>query len=64
MNIDFIVYTPPKVNYDLISLWGEVIYIPKKHKLQQNKPQMLELFNCYRARKEGDINLSVEAARL
>ena len=63
MNIDFIVYTAPKVSYDLLSLWGEVIYVPRKSKTEQ-QPPIFELFNCYRARKEGDVKLSVEAARL
>lgn len=64
MNIDFVVYTPPKVNYDPISLWGEVIYIPRKSSCSEDKEQMHELFNCYRARREGDVKLTIEAARL
>lgn len=64
MNIDFIIYTAPKVNYDLITLWGEVIYIPKRRKILEEKPNLINFLNCYTARREEDVNLSVEAARL
>ena len=64
MNIDFVIYTPPKVNYDLITLWGEVVYVPRKNRDAHSKDHNVELFNCYRAKREADVNLSLEAARM
>ena len=37
MNLDFALYTPPRVQYDPISLWGEVIFIPKKEETAKSK---------------------------
>lgn len=65
MNIDFIIYNAPKPTYDPVSLWGEVIYIPKRAGGEREKPPLFEFLNCYRARKEeDDVTISVEAARL
>ncbi len=29
MNLDFILFSPPKIKYSFVDLWGEVIFIPK-----------------------------------
>ncbi len=32
MNLDFILFTPPKAKYSFLDFWGEVIFIPKYSK--------------------------------
>ncbi len=32
MDLDFILFTPPKIKYSFIDLWGEVVFIPKMRK--------------------------------
>lgn len=47
MNIDFITYTPPRVNYDFITLWGEVLYLPKILR-KTHKPPLFDFLNCWK----------------
>jgi len=35
MDLDFILFNPPKHKYSLVDLWGEVIFIPKTRKKQK-----------------------------
>lgn len=35
MNLDFILFTPPKAKYTFMDFWGQVIFIPKYKKIKQ-----------------------------
>lgn len=32
MDLDFILFQPPKNNYSFLDFWGEVIFVPKTRK--------------------------------
>lgn len=67
MNIDFLLYTPPKVTYDVLSLWGEVVFIPKKERCEKDKWQLVSFLNCYRPGQDhiqDEVKLSVNEAQL
>lgn len=64
MNIDFLLYNAPKMNYDPLSLWGEVIFVPKAEMLSKEKWPLASFLNCYKPHQELEVELSLEAARL
>jgi len=35
MNLDFLLFNPPKHKYSKLDLWGETIFIPKMRKPQK-----------------------------
>jgi hypothetical protein len=35
MNLDFILFNPPKHKYNNLDFWGETIFIPKMRKKQK-----------------------------
>lgn len=36
MDLDFVLFTPPKVKYSLVDFWGETIFIPRMRKRDKN----------------------------
>lgn len=64
MNIDFLLYNPPKMTYDPLSLWGEVIFIPKVGESEKEKWPLASFLNCYRGHQELEVELTLQAARL
>lgn len=65
MDLDFLLFTPPKCKYSFLDLWGEVVFIPKTRKKALPQPESLASFlNCYKATTHQDIHLSTEGALL
>lgn len=64
MNVDFLLFNPPKVSYDFMSLWGEVIFVPKREEVKKDRWPIASFLNCYKAHYEHEVELSLEAARL
>ena len=55
MNIDFLLYNAPKVTYDPLTLWGEVIFIPKIEEPTKEKWPLASFLNCYKAHQEFEV---------
>lgn len=64
MDLDFVLFNPPKIKYNFIDLWGEVIFLPKLRKKAKINQQSFSLFNCYNPSTISDVNLTHEAALL
>lgn len=47
MNLDFILFTPPKGKYSFVDFWGEVIFVPKTYKKQKEEGGLAAFLNCY-----------------
>lgn len=67
MNIDFILFSAPKVKYNPIELMGETIFIPSFTSTAQKNPHknnhiLASLTNCYRANKTTEVYFSIESA--
>jgi hypothetical protein len=67
MNLDFILFTPPKGKYTFTDFWGEVIFIPKFKKLSKSQSEegssfFGSFFNCYNSTKTTEAHLTVDNA--
>jgi hypothetical protein len=64
MDIDFILFTPPKVKYSLVDFWGETIFIPRMRKRDKNENSLASFLNCYKASTTNEVHLTIDAALL
>lgn len=64
MDLDFILFTPPKIKYSFVDLWGEVVFIPKMRKKIREESGLTSFLNCYKASNASDIHLTIDAALL
>jgi hypothetical protein len=64
MDLDFILFTPPKGKYSLVDFWGETIFIPKMRKRERNENSLSSFLNCYKASTSNEIQLTIDAALL
>lgn len=59
MNLDFILFAGPKIKYQFIDLWGEVVfipsYVPKGEKTVPKNQFLSEFVNCYKAKKNEEV---------
>lgn len=49
MDLDFILFNPPKNKYSFVDFWGEVIYVPKTRKKQKEEGGLAAFLNCYQS---------------
>lgn len=64
MNLDFILFTPPKGKYSFVDFWGEVIFVPKTYKKQKEEGGLAAFLNCYQTSTVNEVHLTVDAALL
>lgn len=67
MNLDFILFSAPKIKYSFVDFWGETIFIPSYSPIPNSestkKINILQSFtNCYRANKSTEVYFSVDSA--
>ena len=49
MDLDFILFNPPKHKYSFVDFWGEVIFVPKTRKKQKQEGTLAAFLNCYQS---------------
>lgn len=64
MNLDFILFSAPKIKYNLVDFLGETIFIPCYAPIALRDPaknnNILGSFaNCYRANKTTEVYFSI-----
>jgi hypothetical protein len=64
MDLDFILFTPPKAKYSLLDFWGETIFIPRMRKRGKNENSLSSFLNCYKATTTNEVHLTIDAALL
>ena len=64
MDLDFILFTPPKSKYSLVDFWGETIFIPRFRKREKNETSLSSFLNCYKATTANEVHLTIDAALL
>lgn len=67
MNLDFILFSAPKIKYKSVDFLGETIFIPCYAPIAHRDPtknnNILSSFaNCYRANKTTEVYFSIENA--
>lgn len=64
MDLDFILFTPPKAKYSLVDFWGETIFIPRMRKRERKESSLASFLNCYKATASNEVHLTIDAALL
>lgn len=65
MDLDFILFSPPKIKYSFLDFWGEVIFIPKTKRKSKEVDSLFGSFlNCYKSTTANEVHLSIDAALL
>lgn len=64
MDLDFILFTPPKIKYTIVEFWGETIFIPKMIKAPREEESLSSFLNCYKASPTTETHLTIDAALL
>lgn len=66
MNLDFILFSAPKVKYNYVDFLGETIFVPCYAPVAQrdnkNNNFLSSFTNCYRANKTTEVYFSIENA--
>ena len=47
MDIDFLLFNPPKRKINFIDFWGETIFVPKNRKKGKEEGPLSSFLNCY-----------------
>jgi hypothetical protein len=64
MDIDFLLFNPPKRKINFVDFWGETIFVPKTLKKSKKEQSLASFLNCYQASALNEVHLTVEAALL
>jgi hypothetical protein len=64
MDIDFLLFNPPKRKINFMEFWGETIFIPKMRKRGKTESKLASFLNCYQASTVNEVHLTVDAALL
>ena len=60
MDIDFLLFNPPKRKYNFLEFWGETIFLPKTSKKGQGKGQFSSFLNCYQNSPMNEQQLTID----
>jgi hypothetical protein len=61
MDLDFLLFNPPKRSYSFVDFWGEAIFVPKTRKRAKPEGSLASLLNCYQPSSAHEAHLTVEA---
>lgn len=64
MDIDFLLFNPPKRRINFVDFWGETIFVPKMRKRVKSEIPLASFMNCYQASHLNEVHLTVDAALL
>lgn len=64
MDIDFLLFNPPKRKINFVDFWGETIFVPKTRKKGKKEKSLASFLNCYQASPLNEVHLTVDAALL
>lgn len=67
MNLDFILFSAPKIKYNSVDFLGETIFVPcyapiSNREVNKNNNILGSFANCYRANKTTEVYFSIENA--
>ena len=61
MDLDFLLFNPPKRKYNFVDFWGETIFIPKTRKRAKGEGPLASFLNCYQNGPLNEAHLTTEA---
>jgi len=47
MDIDFLLFNPPKRKINFMEFWGETVFLPKTRKKGKEEGPLASFLNCY-----------------
>ncbi len=47
MDLDFVLFNPPKRKINFTDFWGETIFVPKLRKRRKTEQTLASFLNCY-----------------
>jgi hypothetical protein len=60
MDLDFLLFNPPKRKYTFVDFWGEAIFIPKTSKKSKEQDTLASLLNCYQNSPMHEPQLNID----
>ena len=60
MDLDFLLFNPPKRKYTFVDFWGEAIFIPKTRKKSKETETFGSFLNCYQNSPMNEPQLNID----
>lgn len=64
MDLDFILFNPPKQKYSFVDFWGEVIFVPKMRRKQKEEGGLAAFLNCYQNSGANEHHITIDPTLL